>query len=291
MDTEKAIRHWEETERLMHERNAGYEKDPSTMRMDPFRLFGNLFYVGDKAVCSHLLDTGDGLILFDSGFPHAAAQLFERITSLGFGLQDIKYVIHTHEHFDHFGATRRLQARYGCKTFIHEYGAATFRLYPHHTELQSARSPEASLFIPDSEFSDGDVIRLGEAEILCVHTPGHSAGSTTFFFTVEEDGRVLRVGLCGVNGLLTLHPGRLLKYGIPLSAGEDYLASIERIRTESVDIALDTHPRLGGVIERRASMVERPGTNPFIDRDAWRDNLDEYRARYLESRESLVGKI
>ncbi len=287
MEREKLIRLWDEAERTVNERGAGYVNDPSSMWIEPFRIFGNLYYVGDKVVCVHLLDTGDGLILFDSGFPHAAAQLLKSVSALGFDPKDIKYVIHSHEHFDHFGATRLLQTKYGCKTFIHELGAETFRVHPHHTELQASRCPDAALFIPDVDLRDGDEIRLGEAIITCVHTPGHSAGAATYFFDMEEKGRVFRAGLCGVNGNLTLHPGRLLKYGIPLSSGYDYLESIEKMKKEQVDITLDTHPRPKGVIERRLSMLENPGTNPFLDPDAWRQNLDEYRSRYLDLMASI----
>lgn len=282
MDRERLIRHWDETERAVNERGSGYDKDPSSMWMDPFRIFGPLYYVGDKVVCVHLLDTGEGLILFDSGFPHAAGQLLKSISVLGFHPKDIKYVIHSHEHFDHFGATRMLQTEFGCKTVIHRLGAETFRLHPHHTEIQASRCPDASLFIPDIELADTGEIRLGNAAISCVHTPGHSAGSMTYFFNVEEAGLSLRVGLCGVNGNLTLHPGRLLKYGIPLSAGEEYLASIEKMKKEKVDIALDTHPRPKGLIPRRAAMLEDPSRNPFIDPDAWGSNLEDYRSRYKE---------
>ena len=45
-----------------------YYQHPAKYYMEPFRMFGNLYYVGDRKVCSHLIDTGDGLILFDSGY-------------------------------------------------------------------------------------------------------------------------------------------------------------------------------------------------------------------------------
>ncbi len=291
MDRQKAIQLWDETERMVNERGAGYISDPASMWIEPFRIFGGLYYVGDKVVCVHLLDTGDGLILFDSGFPHAAGQLLGNIRSLGFDPADIKYVVHSHEHFDHFGATRMLQTKYRCKTFIHRLGAETFRIHPHHTELQASRCPDAALFIPDEELSDGEEIRLGDMVIQCIHTPGHSAGATSYFFDIEENGKILRAGLCGVNGNLTLHPGRLLKYGIPFAAGDDYLASIKKIQNETVDITLDTHPRPRGIIERRALMLGNPDTNPFVDPEAWHSNLEDYHSRYLESLSAIKRKL
>lgn len=286
IDTKKAIAAWDESEKAMNARMAGYNDAPSSMRVEPFRIFGPLYYVGDKIVCSHLLDTGDGLILFDSGVPNAAAQLFRSIETLGFSLKGIKYIFHSHEHFDHFGASRRLQAAYGCKTFIHTLGAETFRLHPHHTEIQSSGSPEAALFIPDVELSDGDEIVLGDSRIQCIHTPGHSAGSCTYLFDVREGSKTFQAGICGINGLMTLHAGRLAKYGIPLTVWDDYQSSMQRLKAEFVDIALDTHPRAGGILERRHAIPEQAGTNPFIDPSAWRNMLEDYESRFLQFKET-----
>jgi metallo-beta-lactamase class B len=247
------------------------------MRIDPFPILPRLFHVGDRVVSVHLLDTGDGLILFDSGFPHAASLLLENIAALGHAPSDIRYILHSHEHYDHFGATRLLQARHGCRTFLHEKGVETFLLRPHHTEIQASNCPEASLFIPDVALRDGDRVRLGDADILCVHTPGHSPGSVSYFFELAHGGRKVKVGLCGVNGNLTLHPGRLLKYGLPLDSGRDYLGSIEAMLGVEVDLALDTHPRPGGVVERHLS-----GSGKLVDPLLWGDNLRDYRSRYLD---------
>lgn len=285
-DADLAIRLWDETERALHERGAAYDRDPSTMWIEPFRVSGNLYYVGDRVVCAHLLDTGAGLVLFDSGFPHAASQLLENIAGLGYDPADIRYVLHTHEHFDHFGCTRRLQTEYGARTFLHEDGARTFRLHPHHTELQSAHCPDASLFIPDVELKDGDTIGLGDAVISCLHTPGHSAGAVTYFFDLEEGGRRIRAALCGVNGNIPLHPGRLLKYGIPLSAGDQYLASIDTLLDADVDLTLDTHPRPHGIVERHLA-----GIRDHADREAWNRNLQDYRTRYLAMIERFEARI
>lgn len=276
-DRNAAIRLWDETERALHVRGESYIDDPDSMYIEPFRIFGTLYHVGDRVVSIHLLDTGDGLILFDSGFPHTATRLLRNISGLGFSPADVKIVLHTHEHYDHFGASRLLQTSCGSTMYIHEKGAEVFRLRPHHTEIQSAHCPEASLFIPDIELKDGDVITLGDTSISCVHTPGHSDGAITCFFDLEENGQKIRAGLCGVNGTLPLHPGRLLKYGIPLSAGKEYLDSIDRMMKEKVDLALDTHPRPGGIVERHLA-----GSSRMVDPELWYTNLEDYRSRYLE---------
>lgn len=280
IDAEKAIRQWDETEAGLHAARRKAVADPQASRIAPFRIFGPLYYVGGKDVCAHLLDSGDGLILFDSGFPDMIPALVENVAALGFRVEDIRHIIHSHEHFDHFGATHALQSGYGSRTYIHRLGAETFRIRPHHTELHSAYSPEAALFRPDVEFSDGDELRIGNTVIRCVHNPGHSAGSASFFFDVAGEGRILRAGLCGIGGVLPLHAGRLLRYGIPLETWDEYLASIGKLEGERVDLALDTHPRPNGILDRRQSNLDDRDANHFIDAGAWRRTLDDYRTRF-----------
>ena len=291
MDVKKAIEDWDEWERGLHRRTAAYRENPENEWVDPFCLFEGLYFVGDRVVSSHLIDTGEGLLLIDTGFPHTAELLVKRIEYLGFRGEDIRWIVHTHEHFDHFGATPVLQKKYGCKTFLHHRGADVFRIHPHHTELQSSYSPDAALFIPDKEFSQGDEICLGNVVLKCIDAPGHSAGAATFLFTLGEGAAAVRVGLCGVNGNLPLHAGRLLKYGIDLSAREQYRSTIDNHRNWDVDITLDTHPRPQGVLDRRRQMLESPEGNPFIDRAAWNQTLDDYLRRFdvmlAEERERL----
>ncbi len=281
-----AIGLWDEIEIGLHRARRKDVADSAAARVEPFRIFGPLYYVGDRGVCVHLVDSGDGLVLFDSGFPNMTAHLFENIAHLGFRPEDVRHVIHSHEHFDHFGATPILQARCGAKTYIHRQGADTFRVHPHHTELQSSYWPAAALFRPDVEMEDGDEIEIGDLLIRCVHTPGHSAGSVSFFFDVSEGGRILRAGLCGLGGTLPLHAGRLLKYGIPLATRDEYAASIVMLEGEQVDITLDTHPRPDGILDRRATSLRGGDAEAFIGGDVWRRTLRDYRARFRDFMET-----
>jgi metallo-beta-lactamase class B len=78
---------------------------PYRYAVKPFCIYGNLFFVGNSDVSAHLIDTGDGLILIDTTYPTTAAMLIQSIWEVGFNPKDIKYIIHTHGHYDHFGAT------------------------------------------------------------------------------------------------------------------------------------------------------------------------------------------
>ena len=84
----------------------------------PKQIYGPLYYVGDNTVSAHLLDTGDGLILMDSLYPQSVHVLLQQIWEAGFDPAEIRYILHTHVHLDHFGGTKPLVDMFGCRTFM-----------------------------------------------------------------------------------------------------------------------------------------------------------------------------
>ena len=74
-------------------------------RIEPFRIIGNVYFVGTFQASSHLIDTGDGLILIDTGYSNTLYLVLRSIYKLGFKPEDIKYIVHTHWHWDHTEAT------------------------------------------------------------------------------------------------------------------------------------------------------------------------------------------
>ena len=86
--------------------------------MEPFRIFGNLYFVGSTHVCTHIIDTGDGLVMLDSGYPQCLYMITEAMHKVGLNPKDLKYILHSHGHYDHIGGTRALIEMYGVKTVI-----------------------------------------------------------------------------------------------------------------------------------------------------------------------------
>ena len=79
---------------------------PWESQMKPFKIAENLYFVGTKRASSHLIDTGCGLILLDTGYPKDLYLILDGIYRLGFNPSDIKYILHSHGHIDHFGGTK-----------------------------------------------------------------------------------------------------------------------------------------------------------------------------------------
>ena len=172
----------------------GYYTTPSSAYVKPFRILNNLYYVGDKQVCAHLIDTGKGLILFDAGYQHTIHLLVQSIWELGFNPKDIKYLILSHGHFDHFGACNEFRALYGCKTFLSKADCDMLRQSPKAGLLEWNPNPYAALPVIDHEIEDQDTITLGNVSIKCVLSPGHSPGTMSFFFDIADNLKTYRVG-------------------------------------------------------------------------------------------------
>ena len=198
--------------------------NPWDGRMKPFRVIGNVYFVGTYQASSHLIDTGDGLILMDTGYESTLYLLLESIWELGFRPQDIKYIIHSHWHGDHTAGTAALAELSGARTVIGEHDREPLMAAGH--------------FVPDLTVADGETLTLGNTTIRFMHTPGHTVGTVSMFFDVTLEGTTYRVGTFGGAGANSLVPSFGTYYA---GCREDYLASIDRLLKEPVDVFIGNH--------------------------------------------------
>lgn len=226
----------------------------------PFNLISNIYYVGSKRYSCHIIDTGEGLIMIDNGYEDNADMIVDSMNILGLDIKDVKIIIHSHGHGDHTWATPKLVALCGAKTYMHE--ADMMYLRPGQT---------IDVFV-----KDGDVISLGNTDILCLETPGHTLGTLSFFFDITEKGKTYRVGMFGGAGTNQLRkPYMLTRHKKALSYFQRgmFFESIERLKKEHVDVFIGNHPWNNdtfGKAERMASSE----INPFIDTEIWGRFLD-----------------
>lgn len=280
MDLEKYKQNFTEIEKMQQTKNLDYYAYPAKYYVKPFCIAGNIYYIGDSKVCSHLIDTGEGLIVFDSGFQHSIHLMVQAVWEAGFNPADIKYLIHSHEHFDHIGAANEFKELYGCKLVISKAGADIMRERPELVYMAANPNPYASLFTPDLELEDGDLISLGNTTIHCVSTPGHSPGVMSFFFDITDHGKTYHVGYFGGAGFNTLYKEKLKQDKLPLSMRETFLNSLQKVREIPVDIVLGNHPRQNETLKKREKMLNNPETNPFIDSNEWKQFIDSLTAEF-----------
>lgn len=258
---------------------ADYYENPVLYRVDPFCIFGNLYYVGDKKVCMHLVDTGEGLILFDSGYSHHYDGLIESVKALGFSPYDIKILIHSHGHFDHFGNGDRIRREFGTKIYMSKVDTDLLLEMPERALMKFAPCKDDTICYPDVTFQNGDVITLGNTSIECVLAPGHTPGTTCFFFRATDGERKLDVGYLGGVGFLTLYKEYLEEYKLDPRMLEIFKETIESLTSRRTDIFLGNHPNHNCTLEKRQYMLEHSGENPFINPDGWSIFLEALEAR------------
>lgn len=229
--------------------------------IEPFKIIGNVYFVGTYPASSHLIDTGDGLILVDTGYGDTLFLLVNSIYSLGFSPYDIKYIIHTHWHGDHTEATAPLVQLTGAKTLIGRKDAAKSEKY----------------FKADIALKDGDVVELGNTKIEIMETPGHTEGCISLFFETEDNGKVYKVGTFGGAGANTLvEPW--FDYD---NCREDYLDSIKRLRQKEVDVFIGNHV-WNNETDEKGEILKTTGENKFIDSEIWNEFLDFCEKRLLD---------
>lgn len=227
--------------------------NPWEGKMQPFKIIGNVYFVGTFQASCHLIDTGDGLILIDPGYSNTLYLVVHSIYELGFNPKDIKYIINTHWHWDHTEATAAMVDLSGAKTLIGCDDEEKSRQY----------------FTPDILIKDGDTLTFGNTTISFMETPGHTKGTISFFFNTEDDGKVYRVGMFGGAGANTLAQGQFDYDG----CREDYRNSLHRLQKEKVDVFIGNHVWNNDTAVK-GKLLLKTGENKFIDGELWHKFLD-----------------
>lgn len=257
--------------------------DQESRYVHPFRIFGNVWYVGDSWVCVHLIDTGDGLLLIDSGNCAATAMLVNAIWEAGFNPADVKWIIHSHGHVDHIGGAVFFKKMFGTKLYLGEPDARMFRERPELSLIHESTDISDVLFEPDEVIRDGDVLTFGNTTMRFFMVPGHSEGCIACFFDVYDGERTVRAGYHGGFGFNTLRKEYLQEIGdTELTMRRKYLESLEKVRSQKVELFLGNHCINNQTLERRKKQIADPdGPNPFIDPALWGNYLDAKRDELL----------
>ena len=263
-----------------NENHQRFYAQPSTEYIAPFKMADDLYYVGDKLVCVHLIRTDEGLILLDAGYPCTKHLLLASIIRLGFDPADVRWILLTHAHSDHFGAANEFRNLYGTKVALSAADAASMREKPFRA-VGSFANAAWSMPVIDRELEDGEIFRFGGKEIRCVLTPGHTLGTMSFFFDVTDNGVTYLAGQYGGAGVNAVKLPQMLHYELPLDMPQRMLASLELVKAEPVAVQLGNHPYNNHTLEKRARQLEEGG-NPFVDTTTWPEFLEGTRKKILK---------
>jgi len=174
----------------------------NSLQAEPFKIIGNLYFVGDLNGEAYLLTSPQGHILMGTADADSVENVQKNIESLGFKLTDIKAIIVNHNHADQTGGAADMKEKTGAPLMV-GFGEIPYiehgmfnppAIPPAPTADGTARAPRR--FPPahvDRALFDGDVVKVGPLSVTVYLTPGHSPSSTTFAYTVRDGGRDYKV--------------------------------------------------------------------------------------------------
>jgi metallo-beta-lactamase class B len=241
----------------------------------PFKIAGNIYYVGASDVTSYLVTTPKGHILIDSGFLETVPQIRENIAKLGFKFSDIKILLNSHAHYDHAGGLAELRRLTRAKLFVSRLDEPLFVNGGKQDPNFGDKFPFEPTK-PDRLLNDLEKVKLGGSTLTANVTSGHTKGCTTWTTTVRDAGKEYNV----VFVCSTSSPGyKLINNSAYPTIVDDYAKTFERLNRLKVDIFLGSHGNiydLEGKIER----LKKGRSNPFIDPQGYRDYVANSEAAF-----------
>lgn len=238
---------------------------------EPFALFGNTYYVGTHGLSSVLITSSQGHILIDGGSPQSAPMIAQHIRQLGFKLEDVKFLLNSHDHFDHAGGIAALQRLSGAVVLASVQGEKVLRSGqpskgdPQYGDLL-AMTPVANT----RAVADGEVVKLGPLAVTARYTPGHTQGGVSWTWRSSDNGKSAAMVYADSLNAFAHKPFRYSDSKTYPMALADLKKSIATVASLDCDILISAHPGASGLWERLARQPAA-GNAAFIDRQACRE--------------------
>jgi metallo-beta-lactamase class B len=247
--------------------------------IEPFRIAGNIYYVGTNFLASYLFVTPEGSILLNSGYEESVPLIRASIEKLGFRFRDVKYLLSSQAHNDHSAGNFLVKELTGARVLVMKGdddivangGKGDFRF-----DGEISWKPCKV----DRVFHDGDTVTLGGTTLVARHTPGHTKGCTTWTTIVEDGGKRLNVVIVGGTGI---NPGvKLVNNPKYPNIVEDYTRTWRILRSLPCDIFLGAHGSYFDMDDKLARLKAGEKPNPFIDPKGYRGFIDGTESNYLK---------
>ena len=254
--------------KALFEKIDNFVAHPWILYHEPFRVVGDVYYLGNSYVSTFLIDTGEGLILIDPGFQQMVYQVFDAVRKLGFETKDIKHIFLSHGHMDHVGATRVLQEYTGARVWIGRDDVFFF------TERRDLIVNEH--WVPEFTVTDTydyeKPFEMGRVKINFVHSPGHTPGTTSFFIETTHRGEKVVCAMHGGLGLNGLTREELEENRLPIRLQSDFVNGLRTLGQRHVDVVLPSHMHNYDMLARKA--LDDGSGDAFVDPAAWKNMLD-----------------
>lgn len=247
---------------------------------EPFRIAGNLYSVGTYDLGCYLIVTPKGNILINTGLAESVPMIQAHIEALGFRFADTKILLTTQAHFDHVAGMAAIKKMTGAALLINEQDGPVMEDGGNSDYSFGGKGSTFAPVKPDQLLHDHDTIKLGGTNVVMLHHPGHTKGSSSYLVDVKDDQRTYRVLIANMPTILdTTHPD-MPTYP---TVASDYANTIEAMRKVTFDLWIASHASQFNLHKKR-----KPGQSyapqVFADREGYDHELDmlyeAYRRRF-----------
>lgn len=244
-----------------------------------FQIAGNLYYVGTYELACYLITTPKGHILINTGLADSAPLIKANIEALGFKFADVRTLLTTQAHFDHMGAMAAIKKQTGAKMMV-DYGDAPIVADGGRSDYSTGGS--ISNYAPvqvDRILHNGDIIKLGDMQLVMLHHPGHTKGSCSFLFKVKDQKRSYRVLIANMPTIVTDKKFSEIP-GYP-NIAKDYAYTLDAMKKLSFDIWLASH---ASQFDLQGKHKPGSGYNPdaFFGRKDYDAEMDDLQGKFLK---------
>jgi metallo-beta-lactamase class B len=233
---------------------------------EPFRLFGNSYYVGTDGLSAILIAGEAGLVLLDGGLEQSAAMIDANIRKLGFKTQDITLIVNSHGHYDHAGGIAALQRASGAMVAASPSGADALRRGENTTDDPQYGFGKAFNGFPPVKnvkvIKDSETLSVGNLSITANFTPGHTPGSTSWTWKSCEGKECLNIVYADSISAVSADGFRFTDSAERVNA---FRRSISRLGELPCDIVISTHPSATNLDEKIKKRAEKSSPDPFVD--------------------------
>lgn len=248
----------------------------------PLRIIGNVHYVGASGVSSYLITSPAGHVLIDTGFEQTVPIIRENVKTLGFRMEDIKFILASHAHVDHTGGHALAKELTGARIVMSEADAALLASGGKNDFLD-----EAMPYRPvraDQIVREGERIKLGNIILTAHLTPGHTKGCTTWTMVAEDGGQRRNVVFFGSTSVLA----KLVNNSKYPEIARDYAATFRKLKALPCDVFLAPHASFFGLEEKAREIGA--GKNPFVDANAFQQYVATAEQNFLRQLQKEQGQ-
>lgn len=246
----------------------------------PFRIFGNTYYVGVQGLSAVLIDGGSQLLLIDGGLSQSAPLIAKNIEALGFSLKQVRWLVGSHTHYDHAGGLAALKRWTGAQVAASPRGAEAMQKGNVTADDPQAGFGTQAMAYPqvktDRLLADGESIRVGSVAITGHYTPGHTPGGMSWSWRSCEGTSCLQmVYVDSLNPVSA--PG--FRYTQSPDRVATFRQSIAKVRNLPCDIVISAHPDFSSLFERWEDSLRTGSRQSFVRSTGCKDYADDAERR------------